>query len=272
MKKIILNCFLIALVFVSFTACSKDEDPKDDSVNVNKPSVSTKLVYDITKTEAECGGEILNVGASPITECGFCWSTSPNADTTDNRLSEDGSAIYYNLFSGDLAGLSKGTTYYLRAYAVNSFGISYGNEISFNTLSVSYKASGTISFTCDGNDYSFPIDTLKTEYNGFSLEAASANILNGTIAISVYADKAISISTTYNSENGGIITLYLTCFYQAALAQLRPGSSLTINLSEYAPDSSVKGTFSGTTVLYMGSCASTKVITNGVINCVLTEQ
>ena len=93
--------------------------------------VSTSKVSDITESTAKCGGNITDDGGAAITARGVCWSTSPNPTVNDNKTS-DGSGT--GSFTSDLTGLNVNTTYYVRAYATNSFGITYGNERSFYAL------------------------------------------------------------------------------------------------------------------------------------------
>ena len=96
------------------------------------PSVTTVAVSSITQVSAVTGGQIASDGGSAITARGVCWSTSVNP-TISNSFTADGSGI--GSFTSSLAGLTKSTTYYVRAYATNSLGTAYGNELSFRTLS-----------------------------------------------------------------------------------------------------------------------------------------
>ena len=108
-----------------------------------KPIITTKDISEITTTSALCGGSILSDFGSPVSERGICWSTSHNPNTTDNKvLSSSGGAN----FSVPITNLIPNSTYYLRAYAINSVGIGYGNEIILKTY------TGTIS-DIDGNQY-----------------------------------------------------------------------------------------------------------------------
>lgn len=93
-------------------------------------SVATISISSITHTTASSGGDISNDGGNPITERGVCWGTSPNP-TKDNTKTADGTGI--GIFTSLISGLSHSTTYYVRAYASNSAGTAYGNEISFKT-------------------------------------------------------------------------------------------------------------------------------------------
>jgi uncharacterized protein (TIGR02145 family) len=92
------------------------------------PSVTTNAVSDIKATTATAGGYVNSDGGSAITARGVCWSTNPipivtGSHTTDGPLTGS--------FTSNLTGLTVGTTYYLRAYASNSVGTAYGDEISF---------------------------------------------------------------------------------------------------------------------------------------------
>ena len=92
------------------------------------PDITTTAVTDITQKGAVSGGNITNDGGAPVTVRGVCWSNSTNP-TTNNFKTSDGSGT--GSFSSSLADLSVSTTYYVRAYATNSTGTGYGNEVSF---------------------------------------------------------------------------------------------------------------------------------------------
>lgn len=93
-------------------------------------TLTTKEVSEITETSAISGGNITNDGGSSITERGVCCSTSHNP-TTSNNKTNDGSGN--GSFISNITNLNANTTYYVRAFATNSSGTGYGNEISFNT-------------------------------------------------------------------------------------------------------------------------------------------
>lgn len=96
------------------------------------PTVTKDTATNITQTTATCGGEVTSDGGACVTVRGVCWSTSPNPTTSDDHT-EDGCGI--GTFVSNLTGLTANTPYYVRAYATNSVGTAYGNEISFKTLS-----------------------------------------------------------------------------------------------------------------------------------------
>jgi len=96
------------------------------------PVLITKPATSITQAKAISGGDIYYDGGVAVTSRGVCWSKAENPTIADDHTS-DGSDI--GSFSSYIKGLSHSTKYYVRAYAVNSVGIAYGDPISFTTLS-----------------------------------------------------------------------------------------------------------------------------------------
>jgi uncharacterized protein (TIGR02145 family) len=98
------------------------------------PELTTTITSTITKTSAVSGGNITNQGGTPVTARGVCWSlaTGPTADLTTKTVNGSGTGV----FTSNLTGLANGTVYYVRAYATNSAGTAYGNEISFMTYDI----------------------------------------------------------------------------------------------------------------------------------------
>ncbi len=94
------------------------------------PTVTTKNVSNITSSSAQCGGNISSDGGFNITKRGVCYSTSPNP-TRNNTHTSDGTGT--GSFISYLSNLQSHTTYYIRAYATNAIGTTYGEEISFIT-------------------------------------------------------------------------------------------------------------------------------------------
>lgn len=94
-------------------------------------SVETTGVSSVESTSAQAGGSILDDGGAEIIEKGVCWALTPGPVTSDNKL-PSGSGT--GLFSQNINGLQPMTRYYVRAYAVNSAGIAYGQSVSFTTL------------------------------------------------------------------------------------------------------------------------------------------
>lgn len=98
------------------------------TLQITMPTVVTTSVLNITQTTATIGGNITSDGGAAVIARGVCWSTNPDPDLTDSHTS-DGYGI--GEFNSNLSGLSLGTLYYVRAYATNNVGTSYGNLIRF---------------------------------------------------------------------------------------------------------------------------------------------
>ena len=94
------------------------------------PTVTTNEVTDITITSAICGGNVTADGGAEVTARGVCWSTSQNPTLSDSHTT-DGSGT--GSFTSNMTGLTENTVYYIRAYATNSYGTSYGSQKSFTT-------------------------------------------------------------------------------------------------------------------------------------------
>lgn len=92
------------------------------------PAVTTQAVTNPTNTTATGNGTVVNDGGSTVTDRGMCWSTTPSPTTADNTATDPGTV---GSFSVSMIGLSPNTLYYVRAYATNANGTSYGQEVTF---------------------------------------------------------------------------------------------------------------------------------------------
>ncbi len=93
-------------------------------------AVTTNEVTDITLNEATVSGEVLSDNGNAVTERGFVYNTT-GGPTVDDTQIVVGSGV--GQFSTNLTELVSATNYYVRAYAVNSEGIAYGQTIAFST-------------------------------------------------------------------------------------------------------------------------------------------
>lgn len=100
------------------------------SQNNSAPTVTTSQVTNVQQTTATGGGNVTNSGGATVTERGICWSTSHNPTTSGSHAN---SGTGTGSFTVNMTGLTANTTYYVRAYAINSTGTSYGSEVSFTT-------------------------------------------------------------------------------------------------------------------------------------------
>ena len=95
------------------------------------PIVRTLPVNNVTANSVVCSGEVLELGGYDVYQRGFCYSTQPLPSLQDTHTS-NGKGL--GIFSCTLSDLTNNTKYYVRAYAVNEIGVSYGEETSFVTI------------------------------------------------------------------------------------------------------------------------------------------
>ena len=98
-------------------------------------TLTTRSPSDVTGSSVVSGGDISDDGGDPVTDFGVIWSTQK--DFVPNMASDDKttqSRLGIRSFSSNPINLSSGTTYYMRAYAINGEGVAFGNQVSFTTL------------------------------------------------------------------------------------------------------------------------------------------
>lgn len=98
---------------------------------IQVPVLTTTAITSIKSTYATSGGNISSDGGATITERGVCWSISTNPTTANNKLTVGPPGT--GTFSATITSLTLGNIYYVKAYATNSVGTAYGNEVSFTT-------------------------------------------------------------------------------------------------------------------------------------------
>ena len=103
------------------------------------PTLTTATVTNISSISASAtsGGNISTDGGSPVTARGVCWNTSGSPTITTGSITIEGSGGT-GTFVSTINNLTPNTTYYVRAYATNSVGTSYGNEVNFFNPAITY--------------------------------------------------------------------------------------------------------------------------------------
>jgi hypothetical protein len=94
------------------------------------PTVSTSEVTSVSPTTAIGSCSVTHDGGAEVTERGICWSTGPDPTIEDDHASN---GIGTGTYTCMMTDLTPGTTYYVRAYAINEYGLGYGNEVVFVT-------------------------------------------------------------------------------------------------------------------------------------------
>ena len=107
---------------------------------IEKPTVVTKSVGEVTETTAKVVGQVTADGGAEISERGVCWNTTAAPEVIDYRMKDVESGL--GIYEVNVANLLPNTTYYVRAYATNEKGVSYGEEKTFTTLEVTPEEPG----------------------------------------------------------------------------------------------------------------------------------
>ncbi len=117
------------------------------------PLVSTVSISNITSSTASSGGNVSDEGSAAVIARGVCLNTGGNPTTADSKTTD---GIGTGVFSSNITGLQPNTTYYVRAYATNSVGTSYGDQISFTTLALSVSITNVLKVS--DTQYTFTSD------------------------------------------------------------------------------------------------------------------
>jgi uncharacterized protein (TIGR02145 family) len=133
----LLNVLIITAILTSIT-CKKDE-----LIKVTK--IQTGTISEITYTSAKASAEFIDLGSN-ISSFGHCWNKTGNPEITDSKNLVTGTAKKGEFIS-NLAGLSAGTKYYVRAFATDGSKAVFGNQIEFSTNSYDLPVLTTSSIS-----------------------------------------------------------------------------------------------------------------------------
>jgi hypothetical protein len=112
-------------------------------------ALTTNVITDVTTNSAISGGNITADGGTPVTARGVVWSTNPEPTLNDN-FTVDGAGT--GSFTSEMTGLNFDTTYYVRAYATNAVGTTFGNERTFSTGIGAFYQGGIIAYILQPGD------------------------------------------------------------------------------------------------------------------------
>jgi len=162
------------------------------------PLLVTADVTLITSTSAVSGGNITSDNGEIVTARGVCYNTSPNPTITNSKTTL---CPGNGPFSCTLLGLAPGTTYYLRAYATNSVGTSYGNELNFKTLATLPSVSSVFATSIAQN----------TAVSGGNItNDGGAEVIKRGVCWNLTGNSTIADSKTDDGTGKGIFTSLLT--------------------------------------------------------------
>jgi len=189
---------------------------------------TTNAASSITCTGATSGATTISDGGASITDKGVCWNTSTNP-TTANSKTSNGTGT--GNFSSSITGLTGGTTYYVRAYATNSVGTSYGPVISF-TASAATPAAPTASAASSVSCTSMSANwSAAANATGYYLDVNTNNTFTGTAIlnnqstgnVTTYSVTGLTASTTYYYR----VRAFNACGTSASSATITQATTVT---------------------------------------------
>jgi uncharacterized protein (TIGR02145 family) len=213
------------------------------------PLLTTATVTSITQVSAIVGGNITRDNGAPVTARGICWSTLTGPTVALSTKTMDGTGT--GLFISTMTQLMPGTLYYVRAYATNSAGTGYGNEVSFTASPGATAALTTAAITLIS----------------YSTATSGGNITND------YGGPVTARGVCWNTSTGPTIALGTkstdgsgTGIFTSSLTQLTPNTLYYVR----AWATNVAGTSYGNEVTFTTNQISTASVTTAPISALTT--
>ena len=163
------------------------------------PTVTTSTITQITATTAVAGGNVTDDGGNSVTERGVVFSTNQNPTIADNKVV---SGTGLGDFICNLTNLQEGTTYYVRAYAVNAKDTVYGEEVSFTTIA---RSMATVTTTHPTN-----VSYTSATVGGNVTSDGGASVTERGICYSTSANPTTSNTKVANGIGTGSFSCNLT--------------------------------------------------------------
>lgn len=208
-KKTLLVCCIITGIcslFLSIPSCKKAVIPTINTTDISE-------VYSIT---AVCGGDITSDGGADITESGVCWSTMGVPTISDSKKTSESTSGKFKI---TIKNLTPGTTYQLRAYAINDAGVAYGNVKIFTTTFVPAVVTNPVT----------NIEKIEAQCGGTVSSSISNIFTRGICWSSVNTTPTISSHKSYSGDGNGTYTCTMwplqpaTTYYVRAFAENSEG-------------------------------------------------
>ncbi|MBI5944540.1 MAG: right-handed parallel beta-helix repeat-containing protein [Chloroflexi bacterium] len=180
------------------------------------PTVTTQAVTNITTTTATGNGNITALGIPNPTQHGVVWSTSANPTTEDSKTT-GGSVSATGAFTGNITGLTPGTLYHVRAYATNTAGTSYGEDVTFTAYHIPTVTTQAVT----------AITTTTATGNGNIADLGVPNPSQHGVVWSTFADPTVADNKTTDGEAGatGAFTSLMTGLTPGTLYHVRAYAS-----------------------------------------------
>lgn len=174
------------------------------------PVVSTTPATSITAASATAGGNVTSNGGESVTARGVVWSVSDtDPEIGDTGVFQDTNGNGTGVFSEAVSAFPANKTIYLKAYATNSVGTSYGSVETFNTSNPTFTISAFLEGAYNGSQLSTTLNSSIPSSQPYNFNGHSASEMAGTIPANavdwVLAElrEASSVTTALNSTKVG---------------------------------------------------------------------
>ncbi|MDD4968178.1 MAG: YDG domain-containing protein [Paludibacter sp.] len=194
------------------------------------PTLNTLAVSNITIISATANGNITNLGAPNPTQYGVVWSTATNPTIALATKTTQGPIGVTGAFSSSLTGLLPNTVYYVKAYATNTMGTSYGPEVMFTTLSSTINIPAPTSLS----GFTALVGTVST---------SQTFVVGGSLV----NDLVITAPAGYEVRESGVGSFGSSVSFTPALGILS-NKTIEVRLSATAPIGTVSGNVACTSV------------------------
>jgi len=215
---------------------------------VGPPVVATDSANSLNTNSFVANGYILTNGGLPITQKGFCYSTSATPDTNSNKVVDTMSS---SAFNNKIVSLNPNTVYHLRAYAINNKGISYGNEILVTTLSV--QIANVVTQPCTNVAGSSFIANGNIVWDGGGKIIEKGFCYSTTPGVDTNSNKMVNTMSgnTFSTTIGSLTsnTAYYVKAYVLNSVGIAYGNEVLVNTGNltYRPSQIIRSTDTGTT-------------------------
>jgi uncharacterized protein (TIGR02145 family) len=186
------------------------------------PAVTTGDITSITDSSATGGGTVIDDGGSEITARGICWSISQDPTILDDTtLNGAGTGE----FISHLTGLDCNTIYYVRAYATNEAGTSYGEQKDFSTEACPVFLPFVVTLSA------YEISDTAALSGGNVIDDGGAPVTARGVCWATHPDPSIDDDHTEDGTGTGSFTSaitdleFLTTYYYTAYATNPEGTA-----------------------------------------------
>lgn len=171
------------------------------TTTISLPTITTILPTGVSTQTAELGGTITAQGGAPVTERGIVWKLGSIPALADNRISL-GTGI--GSFTDTITGLPQGATVYVRAYAINSGGVAYGNNEIFQTKNtvLALGRTGTASTNAGSVIFRLQVAVPVTGISAANFTVTANNITGASITSVLGSSTVFTVTVATGNGDG----------------------------------------------------------------------